>query len=82
MYWCLATAADRPECDGWIAMAEQAVSAIYALAENPDIVCGRVVDGICTRLLGSALNKDDPLVPAESELSFGAPLAESSQRGK
>lgn len=76
------SAADKSDCEGWIAMAEHAINAIYALAENPDNVCGRILDGICSRVLGSALNKDDSPASPESDFSLGPPLAESSQRGQ
>lgn len=82
MSFLLLTAADRFHVPDWLAMAEQAVNAIYALSEHPDQICGEILQVLFGKLLNyisqpSCLNGNSPI-----SMSFGPPIAESSQKGK
>ncbi|KAJ3090042.1 Condensin complex subunit [Quaeritorhiza haematococci] len=51
----------------WFGFAEQAVNAVYALAEHPDVLCGEVIRRLTTKIFGDrssatpgpGANKDD-----------------------
>lgn len=55
-------------CDDWFAIAEQAIGAIYILAEHPDVVCTNTLHILlknCMRQIGS----DSPFIMKSSDLS-------------
>ncbi|XP_065194710.1 condensin complex subunit 1-like [Sycon ciliatum] len=76
----LVSSVNECACDGWISMAEHAVSAIYALAEQPDHLSGRILNAISTQVVGAALDGLESPNASQLDFSLGAPLAESSQR--
>jgi condensin complex subunit 1 len=53
-------------CDDWFSIAEQAINAIYLLAEYPDVVCTNILVLLLRKCIGHTVDSDDFLQTVRS----------------